>query len=175
MTPVEKKLRSLIPVLCLPYPSGLDRILGYEGSLRLCAFYWEPAGDTLACSDGMDLLVGANWEAWLIYCQHQKVTPFLASYDLGSSDTVATHWLVLDRVLSNAYIGTQEQVRETLTAQRPKIVKHTASKLDTADIDHLHQLLVQEMARPIDLAEEERTHKRYMKACGDLGAWLEKA
>jgi hypothetical protein len=90
----------------VPVPPMLEEALGYMGHARYVAFYWEPMGDECRVDDGQ-LDADAHWEAFLSYTQHRRVKPALQGYNLGSSESEAVHWLLLDRVKRELSVARQ--------------------------------------------------------------------
>ena len=82
--------------LDLGVPPMLEAALGYDGPARWAAFWWEPCGDEARWSDGR-VTAGADWYAWRTFVEHPPIQASLAAYELGSSETPATHTLLLDR------------------------------------------------------------------------------
>ncbi len=108
----------LLP-LPIPMPPSLEGALGYSGEGRFLALWWEPAGDEAMWSDGRTT-TDAWWHGFLTYIQHPRVEPYLAPYDLGSSEEPAAHYLLLDLVDRQAYIGTASQVTRFLHDYTPR-------------------------------------------------------
>ncbi len=79
------------------------------GPQRYVALWWESAGDELAWSDGAHSGAGQldHW-SWLDYMRRGAIYGWLVEYqvNLGSSDTVATHALVIDSRTLDAYVVT---------------------------------------------------------------------
>jgi hypothetical protein len=96
----------------------LAKAIGYTGDARYVAFNWTPYGDEAEYCDGRRSATG-NWQAFLAYVQHPAVSPPLEGYDLGSSDSEATHCLILDREKSELLIGPVQEARVFLTEQWP--------------------------------------------------------
>jgi hypothetical protein len=82
----------------------LEETLGYEDDARYIAFYWTPFGDEVMWDTGWSSATG-NWTAWLIFVRHPRIAPALTSYNLGSSDQTAAHWLLLDRHERTVSVG----------------------------------------------------------------------
>jgi len=97
----------------VPVPPMLEAALGYPGTARYVAFYWTPAGDELMWDEGWRSADGA-WQGWLTFTRHPRVAPALAPYQLGDSDTPATHWLLLDREARTCSVGTAGAVQRAL-------------------------------------------------------------
>jgi hypothetical protein len=108
----------LIPLL-IPVPPSLEGALGYDGEKRFLALWWESAADEAIWSDGRTT-TDAWWHGFLAYVQHPLVGPYLAPYDLGSSEEPAMHYLLLDLVDRQAYIGTASLVTRFLRDYTPK-------------------------------------------------------
>jgi hypothetical protein len=85
----------MIP-LPVPVPPLLEQALDYPGQARLVAFFWSPIGDGAVYDDGLRSSEG-DWVTYLTFVEHPKVEPHLRSFDLGSSESEARQWLVLDR------------------------------------------------------------------------------
>jgi hypothetical protein len=108
----------LLP-LSIPVPPSLAEALGYGGEERFLALWWEAAADAIMWSDGRTTTSG--WRhGFLAYVQHPQVEPYLAPYDLGSREAPAAHYLLLDLVDQQAYIGTAGQVTRFLRDYTPK-------------------------------------------------------
>jgi hypothetical protein len=117
MSKLTKKVKGLTP-LHAPVPPILAKAIGYNGEARYVAFHWTPYGDEAEYSDGHRSATG-NWQAFLAYIQHPAVSPFLRDYDLGSSDSDATHALVLDRENLEILIAPVKAAQAFLTEQWP--------------------------------------------------------
>jgi hypothetical protein len=108
----------LIP-LPIPVPPSLQGALGYGGEARYLAIWWEPADDKAMWSDGRTTTDGW-WHGFLAYVQHPRVEPYVEPYDLGSREEPAAHYLLLDLVDRQAYIGTARQVTRFLHDYTPR-------------------------------------------------------
>ena len=105
--------------LPIPVPPSLGGALGYGGEAPYLALWWEAAGDEAMWSDGRTTS-GGWWHGFLAYVQHPRVEPYLAPYDLGSREEPAAHYLLLDLVDHQAYIGTASQVTRFLRDYTPR-------------------------------------------------------
>lgn len=160
----------LIRVLA-PVPPMLEEAIGYDGSARLVAFYWQPAGDECTWDDGRCSVCGANWGAWLAYIQHPTVWPHLLPYDLGSSEALAEHWLVLDRAERRLYAGPWRAAAEMLRHQYDHLGDPTPSPLPTVE-----DLIAALEARPLpDMSEIALAVARADRLQEDLITWLDQA
>ena len=108
----------LIP-LPIPVPPSLAGALGYGGEVRYLAIWWNATADEAMWSDGRTT-TDAWWHGFLAYVQHPRVEPYLAPYDLGSSEEPAVHHLLLDLVDRQAYVGTARQVTRFLHDYTPR-------------------------------------------------------
>ena len=96
-------------LLAFPFPLPerfLDRI-GYPGPYSLVGLYWEALGDELTAYDPESLWCGMhNHWPYLELMRHPQVWHWLDEYlvDLGSSETPATHHLIVHRELNEAFI-----------------------------------------------------------------------
>src|SRR5262245_12456230 len=102
-----------LKLLSRPVPPMIEEALGYHGPSRWVAYYWTPAGDELVYDDGT-VSADGSWFAWLTFLHHPRIAPAQQSYHLGSSDTDATHWLLLDRDARALSIGTAAAVKHFL-------------------------------------------------------------
>jgi hypothetical protein len=108
----------LLP-LPIPVPPPLAEALGYTGEARYLAIWWEAAADEAMWSDGRTTS-GGWWHGFLTYIQHPRVEPYLAPYGLGSREEPAVHYLLLDLVDRQAYVGTASQVTRFLHDYTPR-------------------------------------------------------
>jgi hypothetical protein len=60
------------------------------------------------------------WHGFLAYVQHPRVEPYLEPYDLGFSEEPAAHYLLLELVERQAYVGTASQVTRFLCDYTPR-------------------------------------------------------
>ncbi len=107
--------------LSIPVPPDplLEQALGYNGQARFFAAWWEPCGDEAMVSDGRTTATG-EWQGFLAYIQHPIIYPALYRVDLGSSETEAKAWLVIDRQERKAWIAKPQDARAFLSAQWPQ-------------------------------------------------------
>ena len=115
MTKAVKELQGLTP-LKVPVPPMLATAIGYKGAARYVSFQWTPYGDEVDYSDGRMSATG-DWQAFLAYIQHPAVSPLLAEYDLGSSESEAKHALILDREQHEVYIAPVQDAENFLMKQ----------------------------------------------------------
>lgn len=81
-------------LLNLALPPMLLPASGYTGEARYVALCWG-IGDELYVNDGIRSFTG-DWMVFHYWCNHVRVHSHLVSYDLGSCDAEARHWLVVD-------------------------------------------------------------------------------
>jgi hypothetical protein len=70
---------------------------------------------------------------WQAFAQHRRVHPFLDSYDLGSEDRAAKHWLVLDRVERQFSIGSVRHVKAFLDSVPNETLSSDCEEFDIGD------------------------------------------
>jgi hypothetical protein len=99
-----------------PVPPMLERALGYAGAHRYVAFYWTPSGDELIYDDGV-VSADGDWSGWLTFQHHPLIQPHLRALDLGSSETEAVDWLLLDRRKRELLAGRASRVRQFLEVE----------------------------------------------------------
>jgi hypothetical protein len=153
----------------------LERALGYEGSATWVSFYWEPAGDEAMYDDGRASGTG-EWDAFLLYTRHRAVAPHLEGYDLGSSDALAQHRLVLNREMRALFVAPEREVARHVRAQWPVMVGLQPLSPDAVErlSREYNRVLRERLARPpaeIRAAVEAHlaVHAREMET---LAAWL---
>lgn len=157
--------------LSIPVPPGplLEQALGYTGQARFFAAWWEPCGDEAMVSDGCTTATG-EWQGFLAYVQHPIIRPALYRVDLGSSETEAKAWLVIDRQERKAWIAKPQDARKFLAQQWPQ----SEQILHIEDLDQLLELVVDRFQHMDTVTVQdvmcwmENTHK----AVAALTAWL---
>jgi len=118
--------RTLIPLpglgLSVPIPPQLEAAVEYRGDARYFAIYWTSAGDEAMVTDGRTTHDGCWW-GYQAFVDHPFMLLALASqpYDLGSSETDATHWLVVDRKTRTIALAPRPQAEAFLTQQHPAL------------------------------------------------------
>jgi hypothetical protein len=117
-------LSSTLPGLRLnvPVPPQLEAAVGYHGEARFFSLYWTPAGDETMVTDGRTTHDGCWW-GYQAFVDHPVVMLALAGlrYDLGSSDSEATHWLVIDRETRTTSMAPRAAAEHFLTDQYPAL------------------------------------------------------
>ena len=116
--------------LLLPVPPMIEEAFGYTGYSRFVAFYWKPVPLGFTWQDPVQTQTSLHRAVWLAFAQHRRVHPFLESYDLGSEERAAKHWLVLDRVERQFSIGLVKHVMTFLGS-----VPHETLSSDCEDFD----------------------------------------
>jgi hypothetical protein len=87
---------------------------------RFIALHWMSAGDELAFDDGQVSGAGQlNHWIYLQFMHRFHVSAWLAMHniDLGSSEEMEKHWLILDRETNEAFVTTREIGRRIVQAQ----------------------------------------------------------
>jgi hypothetical protein len=110
-----KAVNGLTP-LKAPVPPMLATAIGYTGNARFVSFQRILYGNEVEYFDGRMSDIG-NAQAYLVYIQHPAVSPFLAHYDLGTSDRKAQHTLILDREQHKLFIALVEEAELFLREQ----------------------------------------------------------
>jgi hypothetical protein len=119
------------------------------------AFAWSPAGDELVVDDGRTSRSGESW-AFQSYRRHPAVAPLLSGFQLGASNRIAEHALILDREANRAFLA---PVREGLTfveAQHPPLPR--LSRQEAEDMRQGLEAFLEEGWREtrVDPAETQR-------------------
>ena len=136
-------------------PSEFWPALGYEGTGRFVAIWWEPGGDEACYADGRQMLVGAEWGAYQALVDHNF--PWPSRPQLGDSETPARYWLVIDRHNpSDAWLVPAGVANDILRDQWP--VEDVAA--DDAGVLSFEELekLIRDFSRPqpVNMEEIER-------------------
>ena len=148
---IETRLKEYEQVPGYLCPAEFWPALGYEGEARFVAIWWEMAGDEASWADGRDLMVGAEWPAYLELMEANEMDPIV----LGSSETPASHWLVVDRETERAWLVPAEEAAEVLRLQWS--VVEIAPLPSDSMAEWLAMLQRHEaQARPISMADVER-------------------
>jgi hypothetical protein len=110
---------SNLTALNVPVPPMLAKAMGYTGQARFVSFHWTPYGDETDYSDGRVQATG-NWQAFLAFIHHPAVSTHLKHYGLGSSDSEATHALILDQEQQALFVAPVREAEKFLSEQWPK-------------------------------------------------------
>jgi len=157
--------------LSIPVPPDplLEQALGYNGQARFFAAWWEPCGDEAMVSDGCTTATG-EWQGFLAYVQHPIIYPALYSVDLGSSETEAKAWLVIDRQERKAWIAKPQDARAFLSGQWPK----SEQILHVESLDQLLELVIDRFRQMETVTVQDVMHwmETTQKAVAALTAWL---
>jgi hypothetical protein len=168
-------LRETVVPLPVPVPPMLELALDYPGQARLLAFFWSPMGDEALYHDGQRSGVG-DWTAYLAFVRHPLVEPHLRSFDLGSSEEEARHWLVLDREARSLSVLPAEEAALLLSQQwatRP------ALPLQWAALDPIPELLADITGKrrwravSIDMVPVPQHRPEQAARLEDLLTWLD--
>ena len=104
-------------LLGVPLWPRLPLALGYSSGARWVAFYL--ALDKVTYNDGASSGTG-DISLFLAFKHHPVVAPHLAGAQLGSVNTEANDWLVVDRQEQVLYLAEQAAARWHLVAQWPR-------------------------------------------------------
>lgn len=114
---IEKKLNEYAAVVGFVCPAEFWPALGYEGEARYVAIWWERCGDEASWSDGRSSVVGASWPAYQKLIEANFALGHPARWLLGSSETAATMWLIIDRMTEWAWLTPVEEAAVVLRRQ----------------------------------------------------------
>ena len=163
--------------MAIPVPPApiLEQAVGYQNSreARYLALWWEPAGDEAMVSDGFVTFTG-HWAGYLAFVHHKAVYPYLASYNLGSSDDPAEYHLVIDLLERKAYIAKCSEADLILASQwRQEVAQIEPNLLSPEDFDALLQGFV-EQRQSLPTKDELRNRmEEERKAVAELLQWFE--
>lgn len=166
MLPNETFITLSIPV---PPEPILEQALGYTGQARFMGTWWEPCGDEAMVSDGRITATG-EWQGFLAYVHHPLIRPTLFTFDLGSSESEAEVWLVIDRQERKAWIAKPKDARTFLAHQWPQ----SEQILHIKDLDQLLELVVDQFRQMDTVTVQDVMHwmENTQKAVAALTAWL---
>jgi hypothetical protein len=164
--------------LFLPVPPMFERSVGYTGKSRFVAFYWGPCDELCFFDDALDS--GAiNSAAWQIFRDHPFVRLHLLSYDFGSADLPARHWLLLHRDKRRFYAGESATVERFLEDQAYPEGKpyRPAGKKATITLDECIMLagnIEEVLEKEMSPEEMMRRLTEQQTVCSELREWLER-
>jgi hypothetical protein len=169
-------MQNQMTVLPIPVPPALilEKAVGYQNDrhARFLALWWEPCGDEGMVSDGFVTFTG-HWPGYLAFVQHPRVVSHLAGYDLGSSETPASHRLLIDLQERIAYIATGEEVERFLANQWAHEQSPQATTLFVEDLDSLLKEWAESKQDIPTMEEVMRRMEEDQKAVETLHTWLE--
>jgi hypothetical protein len=156
----------------LPLPPALSETFGYRGQARYVALSWSPAGDELVVDDGRVSRSGESW-SFQVYKRHKSVGALLAGYNLGSSNRIAEHALILDREANRASVAPVQEALAFVEAQHPPappVSRQEAEELRAGMEAFLEQGWRQ---APVDPAEIQRAMAEQQGRVGRMISWLD--
>ena len=120
-------------LLDVPVTQEFEHALGYFGASRYIAVFWEQCGDEFRITDGRASFDGC-WHAWLQFKGHPRCAPVferLATRGilLGDSETMPTHYCVLDREARKLYILPRVDDIKLISRQYHHYMVHSAPPL----------------------------------------------
>ncbi|RQW85631.1 MAG: hypothetical protein EHM79_11370 [Geobacter sp.] len=173
-----RPLKAGMTPLFLPVPPMFERCLGYKGEGRFVVFFWEHF-DELCFRD--DFLNSGTLDSasWLLFMQHPFVRRHVSSFDFGSADFPARHWLLLDRDARRFFVGDRETVESFLDATGCPATKiagmpgrETTITLDEfiSMAGNIEEVLGQELYP----AEMMKRLQEQQAVCSELREWLKR-
>ena len=159
--------------LHVPVPPQLEAAVEYHGDARYLAIYWTPAGDEAMVTDGRTTHDGCWW-GYQAFVDHPLMMLALAGqpYDLGSSETDATHWLVIDRKTRTIALAPRPQAEAFLTQQYPALpIVHLTREEWLAAIQAASAQLQAHLAQTAVLDIRERLDAQN-QIIREMTAWL---
>ncbi len=161
--------------LPVPVPPMLEAALGYTGSARLVAFYWEPAGDEARFDDGV-VNDDGDWEAYIGFVNHPQVKSRLGAFDPGSSEGKARQWLVLDRQARALYALPVYEAAGLLHQQWATRAGHPVGLESPEDLQAVLAAFTDERGWQevtVDLAVVEQRMREQGERLSEMLAWLD--
>ena len=161
--------------LPIPVPPMLEQALGYFGSARLVAFYWEPAGDKALFDDGV-ISAAAERPAYLAFVEHPRVALQVRACDLSGNEQEARQWLLLDREARVLYAVPARKAAALLYQQwatRPDAPSESESEDESAAALKAFIEEVGWQDVPVDLAAVERWRQEQETRRVAMLEWLD--
>jgi len=165
---------TLLPV---KLPKTFEKALGYAGSRRYVAFYWEPYGDEAVYDDGICSGDG-NWHGFLSLVDHPRLARLLSTYNLGGSEEEAGHWLLADLEERELYVGPRDEVHhfviEHTRGAAPLVFEGSQAVIAPESFSEIAQKVLAELraAPPLSIDEVEKRIREDEKAVRDMVAEL---
>lgn len=175
---VARALKVGLTPLFLPVPPMFERSVGYTGKSRFVAFFWGPCDELCFFDDELDS--GAiNSAGWQIFREHPFVRLHFLSYDFGSADFPARHWLLLHREKRRFYVGEPATVERFLEEQAyPEGKPHPpAGEKATITLDECIMLagnIEEVLEKELSPEEMMRRLSEQQAVCSELREWLER-
>jgi len=168
---------TLLPVQA---PPQLEQAAGYHGSARFFVLHWSPSGDEAEYNDGRMSGTG-DWSGYLAFVNFPVVEFHINNaaeemgadrWCLGTSETEATHCLVVDRETRSVHLAKLLDACLFLNAQWPAIVVTAMTKQDwTTLADNLMKGFAQVPAP--DMAEIMAAMQKQKCLIDEMVAWLD--
>ncbi len=177
--------------LLVPVPPMLEDAMGYSRfgfpEARFVTFFWSPFGDEAYFDDGRTSGTG-DWQGFLAYIEHPSVWPALGASrcQLGSSEEVNTHRLLLDRRERKLYLVEDRASCLVLSGQWQKSFEqeagvnkagelHPARPPETSGLSDLLDLILEnwEQLKPPSQAKIEAYSQKKQRVLSNLFLWLD--
>ena len=156
----------------IPLPPGLLECMGYRGKARFVGMAWSPAGDELIVDDGRSAGTGESW-SFIAFKRHRAVAPMLEGFNLGASDRIAEHCLLIDQQRNLAFIVPIRDAETFLRNQWPPEPPLTEEQRQA--IQEKMEELLKQGGQQIDSAAVGRWMADQRGRLGRLMAWLDMA
>jgi hypothetical protein len=125
-TPMPRRKTILVT-----FPATFLAKLGFRSRQRHVVVYWEGELSSVVCYDGVAYKNAADQRVFAALCCRDDVAALLLKHRvrLGwSSETVITHWLVIDQEADQAFFMPVAQAYARISPQKP-ILKPTQKRL----------------------------------------------
>lgn len=157
--------------LDVPIPPNLAHIAGYPGQAQFVAFWWEPCGDEVYFSDGQMSGTGNSY-AFLTWRHHPNVSFHIDQWDIGSSEELGTHALLLDTDDNQMQVALKSDVIPFLRSQHPPPLELTNEQICTIQ-SNIERLLLEHGQTPISAEEITRRMREQQEAVNEIMAFLD--
>ena len=124
-------------------------------------------------SDGFVTFTG-HWAGYLAFVHHKVVYPYLASYNLGSSDDSAKYNLLVDLIERKAYIALCRDA-ERIMEENWRLVAEDIEKMtfSTEDMEALIRAFEEDLQEPPEDDELPPSMEEERQAVMELTRWLD--
>lgn len=162
--------------LRIPVPPApiLERAVGYQNqkNARYLSLSWEPCGDEVMVSDGIVSFTG-HWPGYLAYVQYPLVALALFNYNLGSSEDFATHRLLIDLDLRQAFVVLAAESERILSSQWEQKPRNPPVTLFMEDLEPLLREWASSLQADVSTEAVVNRMAEDQKAVDTLRAWMD--
>jgi hypothetical protein len=159
--------------LSIIVPPQLEAAVDYQGDARYFGLYWTPSGDEAIVTDGRSTHDGCWW-GYQAFVDHPVVMLALAGlrYDLGSSESDATHWLVIDRETRTASLAPGAEAEQFLADQHSALSPVELTREEWEAIVKNVSVHLQSQVGPADWLDVQHHLAAQNTSVDEMTTWL---